>query len=63
MPWFIFAITPCYIYPTLARFVEAELMTGENRWRAGEHGLQEARKGMRFIELPAVLQVLYARFE
>lgn len=32
-------------------------MTGENRWRAGEYGLQEARKGVRFVELPPVLQV------
>lgn len=32
-------------------------MTGENRWRAGEHGLQDAKKGMRFLELPVVLQV------
>lgn len=59
-PWLIlrFAMR----LPWQARFVEAELMTGENRWRAGEHGLQEARKGMRFLEFPAVLQVLYARF-
>lgn len=41
----------------LNRFIEAELMTGENRWRAGEHGLQEARKGLRFLQLPPVLQV------
>lgn len=32
-------------------------MTGENRWRAGDHGLQDARKGVRFVELPPVLQV------
>lgn len=45
---------------SLERFVEAELLTGENRWRAGEHGLQDARKGMRFLQLPAVLQVTYS---
>lgn len=42
------------------RFTEVELMAGENRWRAGEHGLQEARKGVRFIALPPVLQVIQA---
>lgn len=41
----------------VGRFTEVELMTGENRWRAGEHGLQEARKGVRFVEFPPVLQV------
>lgn len=40
------------------RFTEVELMSGENRWRAGEHGLQEARKGVRFTALPPVLQVI-----
>lgn len=44
----------------LGRFIEAELLSGENRWRAGEHGLQDARKGMRFLQLPAVLQVKLA---
>ncbi|CAN0105409.1 unnamed protein product, partial [Hapterophycus canaliculatus] len=48
---------------SLDRFVEAELMSGENRWRAGEHGLQEARKGVRFVELPPVLQFHLKRFE
>eukprot|EP00904_Undaria_pinnatifida_P002737 jgi/Undpi1/12464/HiC_scaffold_5.g02135.m1 len=38
-------------------------MTGENRWRAGEYGLQEARKGVRFVELPPVLQFHLKRFE
>ena len=26
-------------------------------WQAGEHGLQRARKGVRFVEFPGVLQV------
>ncbi|CAM9586297.1 unnamed protein product, partial [Sphacelaria rigidula] len=45
------------LFRTLRRFIEAELLEGENRWRAGEHGLQNARKGVRFVELPLVLQV------
>ena len=47
-------------FNSLRRFVETELMTGENRWRAGEHGLQDARRGVRFLLLPAVLQVKQA---
>lgn len=46
--------------PTLmrvSRFVEAELLTGSNQWRAGDHGLQDARKGVRFVSFPPVLQV------
>ncbi|CAN0350291.1 unnamed protein product, partial [Ectocarpus sp. 13 AM-2016] len=45
------------------RFIEAELLSGDNRLRAGEHGLQDARKGIRFLQLPPVLQFHLKRFE
>ncbi|CAM9927509.1 unnamed protein product, partial [Discosporangium mesarthrocarpum] len=48
---------------SLHRFTEPELLTGDNRWRAGEHGLQDARKGVRFLEFPPVLQFHLKRFQ
>ncbi|CAM9434529.1 unnamed protein product, partial [Ectocarpus sp. 8 AP-2014] len=48
---------------SLDRFIEAELLSGDNRLRAGEHGLQDARKGIRFLQLPPVLQFHLKRFE
>ncbi|CAM9431224.1 unnamed protein product, partial [Choristocarpus tenellus] len=48
---------------SLDRFTEPERLSGDNRWRAGEHGLQEANKGVRFVEFPPVLQFHLKRFQ
>ncbi len=42
---------------------KVELLTGNNQYRAEVHGLQDARKGTRFVSLPPVLQLQLKRFE
>lgn len=38
-------------------------MDGENKYRAENFGLQDARKGSRFLKFPSVLQLQLKRFE
>jgi hypothetical protein len=45
---------------SLKKYVQPELMTGSNKWKAGHHGLQEANRGVRFVQFPPVLQVHFA---
>lgn len=45
------------------RYVEVEVMDGENQYKAEGHGLQDARKGVLFDNFPPVLQLQLKRFE
>lgn len=46
------------------KYCEVETMDGDNKYRAdGFDELQEARKGVRFLKLPPVLQLHLKRFE
>ena len=45
------------------QYVEVELLDKDNAYRAEQHGLQEARKGSRFLTFPPVLQLQLKRFE
>lgn len=48
----------------LTKFCEEELLCGADQYRAPEpHGLQDARKGIRFLTLPPVLHLHLKRFE
>jgi len=38
-------------------------MDGDNQYRSDEHGLQDAKKGLIFTRLPAVLHMQLKRFE
>jgi ubiquitin carboxyl-terminal hydrolase 7 len=53
--------------PTLLKsfenYIEVEMLTGSNQYRAEKFGLQDARKGSRFIKFPPVLQMQLKRFE
>lgn len=42
--------------------MQTEDLTGENKWKAEGHGLQDTRKGSLFQELPPVLQLHLKRF-
>lgn len=42
--------------------MQEEILTGDNKWNAEGHGLQEARKQTLFRELPPVLQLHLGRF-
>ena len=40
-----------------------ESLDGDNKYDAGEHGLQEAEKGVIFLTLPPVLHLQLMRFQ
>ncbi|ORY78391.1 putative ubiquitin carboxyl-terminal hydrolase 5 [Leucosporidium creatinivorum] len=44
-------------------YVAVEMMEGENKYRAEEHGLQDAKKGVVFESFPPVLHLQLKRFE
>eukprot|EP00455_Lapot_gusevi_P024709 TRINITY_DN2577_c0_g1_i7.p1 TRINITY_DN2577_c0_g1~~TRINITY_DN2577_c0_g1_i7.p1 ORF type:complete len:598 (+),score=207.85 TRINITY_DN2577_c0_g1_i7:135-1928(+) len=45
------------------QYTEVEQLTGSNQYRAEGHGLQDARKGLRFLKFPPILQMQLKRFE
>jgi ubiquitin carboxyl-terminal hydrolase 7 len=45
------------------KYTEEEMLDGDNQYRAGDFGLQDAKKGIRFVELPPILQIQLKRFE
>lgn len=52
------------IYQSFDKYIEVEMMEGDNRYRAdGFEELQNARKGVKFLQLPPVLQLHLKRFE
>lgn len=44
-------------------YTEAELLDGDNKYDAGEHGLQTAEKGVKFLSFPPVLHLQLMRFQ
>jgi ubiquitin carboxyl-terminal hydrolase 7 len=51
------------VYESFDKYVEIEKMEGENKYQADNHGLQDAKKGVLFIDFPPVLQLQLKRFE
>ncbi|PXF48866.1 Ubiquitin carboxyl-terminal hydrolase 13 [Gracilariopsis chorda] len=52
------------IYESFEKYMEVEVMEGDNKYRAdGFDDLQEAKKGVKFVKLPPVLQLHLKRFE
>ncbi|XP_047177146.1 ubiquitin C-terminal hydrolase 13-like isoform X2 [Vigna umbellata] len=51
------------VYASFDKFVEVERLEGDNKYHAEHHGLQDARKGVLFIDFPPVLQLQLKRFE
>lgn len=51
------------IYASFDKYVEVEKLEGDNKYHAENYGLQEARKGVLFIDFPPVLQLQLKRFE
>lgn len=51
------------VYESFDRYVEVEKLEGDNKYRAEQHGLQDARKGILFTDLPSVLQLHLRRFD
>jgi ubiquitin carboxyl-terminal hydrolase 7 len=44
-------------------YITVESLDGDNKYDAGEHGLQEAEKGVIFLTLPPVLHLQLMRFQ
>ncbi|XVF00068.1 hypothetical protein REPUB_Repub03eG0253800 [Reevesia pubescens] len=51
------------VYASFDKYVEVERLEGDNRYHAEQYGLQDARKGVLFIDFPPVLQLQLKRFE
>ncbi|XP_031385521.1 ubiquitin carboxyl-terminal hydrolase 13-like isoform X2 [Punica granatum] len=51
------------IYASFDKYVEVECLEGDNKYQSEQHGLQEAKKGVLFIDFPPVLQLQLKRFE
>ena len=51
------------IYESFDEYVSVETLTGENKYDAGENGLQEAEKGIIFESFPPVLHLHLLRFQ
>ncbi|XLS71974.1 hypothetical protein HN51_028839 [Arachis hypogaea] len=51
------------VYDSFDKYVEVERLEGDNKYHAEKYGLQEARKGVLFIDFPPVLQLQLKRFE
>ena len=44
-------------------YVTVEELDGENKYDAGDHGLQPAQKGVKFLSFPPVLHLQLMRFQ
>ncbi|KAI5394667.1 ubiquitin C-terminal hydrolase 12 [Lathyrus oleraceus] len=51
------------VYASFDKYVEVEKLEGDNKYHAEQYGLQEAKKGVLFIDFPPVLQLQLKRFE
>lgn len=54
---------PLAVYESFDDYVELEMLEGDNKYDAGDHGLQDAEKGIRFISFPPVLHLQLKRFQ
>ncbi|KAH1189452.1 Ubiquitin carboxyl-terminal hydrolase 12 [Glycine max] len=51
------------VYASFDKYVEVESLEGDNKYHAEQYGLQDAKKGVLFIDFPPVLQLQLKRFE
>lgn len=51
------------VYDSFSDYVSTESLDGDNKYDAGEHGLQEAEKGVIFSSFPPVLHLHLMRFQ
>ncbi|RZC68053.1 hypothetical protein C5167_031313 [Papaver somniferum] len=52
------------VYASFDKYVEVERLEGDNRYQADQqHGLQDAKKGVLFIDFPPVLQLQLKRYD
>ncbi|CAA0841356.1 Ubiquitin carboxyl-terminal hydrolase 13 [Striga hermonthica] len=51
------------VYASFDKYVAVEHLDGDNKYHAEQYGLQDAKKGVLFIDFPPVLQLHLKRFE
>lgn len=51
------------IEDSIRQYVAAEKLDGDNKYETDNHGKQDAKKFIRFKELPPVLQISLNRFD
>ncbi|KAL0418388.1 UNVERIFIED_CONTAM: Ubiquitin carboxyl-terminal hydrolase 13 [Sesamum radiatum] len=51
------------VYASFDKYVEVEHLDGDNKYHAEQYGLQDAKKGVLFVDFPPVLQLHLKRFE
>ncbi|CAF1704149.1 unnamed protein product [Brassica napus] len=51
------------VYASFDKYVEVERLEGDNKYHAEGHDLQDAKKGVLFMDFPPVLQLQLKRFE
>uniref|UniRef100_K3WE28 Ubiquitin carboxyl-terminal hydrolase n=1 Tax=Globisporangium ultimum (strain ATCC 200006 / CBS 805.95 / DAOM BR144) TaxID=431595 RepID=K3WE28_GLOUD len=51
------------IYESFRKYVEIEMLQGDNQYEAEGYGKQDAKKGIRFLQFPPVLNIQLKRFE
>jgi hypothetical protein len=51
------------IYESFRKYTSIEMLDGENQYDAGEHGKQDAKKGVIFESFPPVLTIHLKRFD
>lgn len=51
------------IYESFRKYITIEMLDGENQYEAGEHGKQDAKKGVIFESFPPVLTIHLKRFD
>ncbi|DBA00497.1 TPA: hypothetical protein N0F65_002740 [Lagenidium giganteum] len=51
------------IYESFRKYVEIEMLQGDNQYDAEGYGKQDAKKGVRFMKFPPVLNIQLKRFE
>ncbi|CAN8269436.1 unnamed protein product [Cochlearia groenlandica] len=51
------------VYASFDKYVEVERLEGDNKYQAEGHDLQDAKKGVLFMDFPPVLQLQLKRFE
>ncbi|XP_069147745.1 ubiquitin C-terminal hydrolase 13-like isoform X11 [Solanum lycopersicum] len=51
------------VYASFDKYVEVERLEGDNKYHAEQYGLQDAKKGVLFMDFPPVLQLQLKRFE
>lgn len=60
---FYFNLFTFTVYESFKDYIATEMLEGDNKYDAGEHGLQDAEKGVIFVKFPPVLHLHLMRFQ